>query len=84
MWFLQIFPMNPYIHKDKHLFLITKQIFQDLLHKIHIYQENFQLIYDQQLDHKLIENFPSIYEFCEGDLEKFVLLLRKGVYSPHL
>ena len=29
---------------------------------------------------KLIENFPSIYQFCEGDLNRFVLSLRKGVY----
>ena len=29
---------------------------------------------------KLTENFPSIYQFCNGDLNKFVMLLRKGVY----
>ena len=29
----------------------------------------------------LIEKFPSVYQFCVGDLNKFVLLLRKGVYS---
>ena len=28
----------------------------------------------------LIEKFPSVYQFCNGDLNKFVLLLRKGVY----
>ena len=28
----------------------------------------------------LIKKFPSIYQFCSGDLNKFVLLLRKGVY----
>ena len=28
----------------------------------------------------LIERFLSIYQFCDGDLIKFVLLLRKGVY----
>ena len=28
----------------------------------------------------LIEKFPSVYQFCDGDLDKFVLLLRKGVY----
>ena len=28
----------------------------------------------------LIEKFPSVYQFCDGDLNKFVLLLRKGVY----
>ena len=29
---------------------------------------------------ELIEKFPSIYQFCNGNLNKFVLLLRKGVY----
>ena len=28
----------------------------------------------------LIEKFPSVYQFCNGNLNKFVLLLRKGVY----
>ena len=32
------------------------------------------------LDHKLIEKVSGVYEFCEGDLEKFVLLLKKCVY----
>ena len=29
---------------------------------------------------KLIQRFSNIYEFCNGDLNKFILLLRKGVY----
>ena len=28
----------------------------------------------------LIEKFPNTYRFCNGDVNKFVLLLRKGVY----
>ena len=28
----------------------------------------------------LIKTFPSIYQFCNGNLNKFVLLLRKDVY----
>ena len=28
----------------------------------------------------LIRKFPSIYQFCNGDLNKFILLLRKGAY----
>ena len=36
--------------------------------------------WEEPLDHKLIEDFRGVYEFCEGDLEKFVLLLRKDVY----
>ena len=29
---------------------------------------------------KLFEKFPSVYQFCNGNLNKFVLLLRKGIY----
>ena len=28
----------------------------------------------------LIKKFPRIYQFCDGDFNEFVLLLRKGVY----
>ena len=28
----------------------------------------------------LIEKFPNTYHFCNDDLNKFILLLRKGVY----
>ena len=28
----------------------------------------------------LIEKFPNTHKFCEDDINKFLLLLRKGVY----
>ena len=28
---------------------------------------------------KLIKKFPNVYQFCNEDINKFVLLLRKGV-----
>ena len=28
----------------------------------------------------LIKKFPSIYQFCNGDINKFIFLLRKGIY----
>ena len=31
---------------------------------------------------RLIKKFPNINQFCEGDINKFILLLRKGFY-PH-
>ena len=34
----------------------------------------------QKLIEGLIKNFSSIYQFCNGGLNKFILLLRKGVY----
>ena len=29
---------------------------------------------------ELTETFPNTYQFCNGDLNKFVFLLKKGVY----
>ena len=40
----------------------------------------FKKEWEEPLDHKLIESFPSVYEFFEGEHDKFVLSLRKGVY----
>ena len=28
-----------------------------------------------------MKKFPNTYQFCNGDVNKFILLLRKGVYS---
>ena len=36
--------------------------------------------YRKQFNKELIKRFASTYEFCSNDLNKFVLLLRKGVY----
>ena len=33
-----------------------------------------------EFNNKLIDRFASIYDFCGGDTNKFILLLRKGVY----
>ena len=35
---------------------------------------------DKVLQATLIEKFPNTHQFCNGDLNKFALLLRKGVY----
>ena len=36
--------------------------------------------YEKDFNKELIERFANIYEFCNGDLNKFILLLRKGAY----
>ena len=36
--------------------------------------------YKKDFNKELIERFANIYEFCNGDINKFILLLRKGVY----
>ena len=32
------------------------------------------------LINELIKTFPNTYRFCNGDINKFIMLLRKGVY----
>ena len=36
--------------------------------------------YEKDFNEDLIQRFANIYEFCNGDLNKFIFLLRKGVY----
>ena len=38
--------------------------------------------YKKDFNKELIKRFANIYEFCDEDINKFILLLRKGVY-PH-
>ena len=33
-----------------------------------------------KLANESIKNFPTLHKFCNGDLNKFFLLLRKGIY----
>ena len=41
---------------------------------------NCEQCYRKKFNKELIKRFASTYEFCNNDLNKFVLLLRKGVY----
>ena len=41
---------------------------------------NCKQYYEKRFNKELIERFTSTYEFCNKNLNKFILLLRKGVY----
>ena len=36
--------------------------------------------YEKDLNKELIKGFANIYEFCNEDINKFIFLLREGVY----
>ena len=36
--------------------------------------------YEKAFNKELIKIFSNIYEFCNGDFNKSILLLRKGIY----
>ena len=42
--------------------------------------ENNRCKESKKLIEGFIKKFPSIYQFCNGDLNKFIFLLRKGIY----
>ena len=37
--------------------------------------------YKKSINKELVKRYANIYEFCNGDINKFILLLKKGVYS---
>ena len=37
--------------------------------------------YKKDFNKDFIKRFLNIYEFCDGDINNFILLLRKGVYA---
>ena len=41
---------------------------------------NCKQYYEKGFNKELIKRFASTYEFCHGNLNKFILILRKGVY----
>ena len=41
---------------------------------------NCKQYYEKDFNKELIKKFANTYEFCNGSLNKFILLLRKGVY----
>ena len=36
--------------------------------------------YEKEFNKELLERFANIYKFCNNDLDKFIMLLQKGVY----
>ena len=40
--------------------------------------------YEKNFNEELIQRFANTHEFCNRDLNKFILLLRKGVYRMNI
>ena len=49
--------------------------------KLILERYNCKQRYRKKFNKDLIKKFKNIYSFCNNDLNKFVLLIRKGVYS---
>ena len=36
--------------------------------------------YEKEFNNELIERFANTYKLCDNDLDKYIMLLRKGIY----
>ena len=69
------FHCNKCIHCKSSLdYMITRD--DQLIFRCFECKKNYQKVFDEDL----IYRFASTYEFCNKDINRFVLLLRKGIY----
>ena len=69
------------IHNDKCVKCKSDLCFVNAVNEILIFEcIDCGKEYKKGLNKKLIERFSNVYEFCSYDMNKFMVLLRKGVY----
>ena len=69
------------IHSDKCINFKPDLSYMKVMDETLIFRSfNCKRNYKKEINKELIEKFASTYKFCNNDLNKFVMLLRKGVY----
>ena len=69
------------IHSDKCVDCKSDLSYMKVIDEALIFRYfNYKKNYEKEINKELIERFASTYKFCNNDLNKFVMLLRKGVY----
>ena len=69
------------IHNDKCIKCMSNLCFANAMNETLTFEcVDCKKEYKKDLKKKLIERFSNVYEFCGYDMNKFMILLRKGVY----
>ena len=69
------------IHGDKYVDCNSDLSYMKVIDEALIFRcFNCKKNYKKEINKELIKRFASTYKFCNNDLNKFVMLLRKGVY----
>ena len=69
------------IHNDKYIKCKSSLCYMKVTDKKLIFRcFNCKKNYEKEINKELLERFSNTYEFCDKDFNKFVMLLRKGVY----
>ena len=69
------------IHNDKCIKCMSNLCFVNAMNETLTFEcVDCKKEYKKDLNKKLIKRFSNVYEFCGYDMNKFMILLRKGVY----
>ena len=69
------------IHNDKCIKCMSNLCFVNAMNETLTFEcVDCKKEYKKDFNKKLIERFSNVYEFCGYDMNKFMILLRKGVY----
>ena len=69
------------IHNDKCIKCKSNLCFVRAINEMLIFKcIDCEKEYEKEFNKELIERFANTYKFCNNDLDKFIMLLRKGVY----
>ena len=69
------------IHNDKYIKCKSNLCFVRAINEKLIFKcIDCEKEYEKEFNKELIERFANTYKFCDNDLDKFIMLLRKGVY----
>ena len=69
------------IHNDKCIKCKSNLCFVNTMNETLIFEcVNCKKEYKKDINNKLKERFSNVYEFCNHDMNKFITLLRKGIY----
>ena len=69
------------IHNDKCIKCKSNLCFaRDINEKLIFKCIDCEKEYEKEFNKELLERFANTYKFCDNDLHKFIMLLRKGVY----
>ena len=69
------------IHNDKCIKCKSNLCFVRTMNEKLIFKcIDYEKEYEKEFNEELVERFANTYKFCDNDLNKFIILLRKGVY----
>ena len=69
------------IHNDKYIKCKSNLCFVRVINEKLIFKcIDCEKEYEKEFNKELIERFANTYKFCDNDLDKFIMLLQKGVY----